>query len=346
MTDRVKVLIVDDKPNNLVALETSLSGVLSGIDAEFIKATSGNNALVELLRHEFALAILDVQMPEMDGYELAQLIRNRKQTANLPIIFLSAIYSDEFHIFKGYESGAVDFITKPFNPEFLAGKIRFFIEIYLQQIRLRETIRELEKTKQLVLEKNKQLERLSTHDDLTGLYNRRHLVTCLKQEFCRCRRHGSELSIIMLDIDYFKKINDTFGHEFGDYVLKEFSALLLAHVRESDLVFRFGGEEFIILLPQTGMKGALCKAEKIRRICADYLIDDGVYSTKMTVSMGVTTYRKESHHSFGCMVSAADKALYQAKQNGRNRVIADKQTTVQRTGNPAEEKKDSPGEKR
>ncbi len=164
MAVKVNILIVDDKANNLIALEESFSGV----NATFIKATSGNDALREVLKHDFALAILDVQMPEMDGYELAQLIRNRKQTSKLPIIFLSAIYSDDFHVFKGYDSGAVDFITKPFLPEILAGKIRFFIEIYLQKIRLKETIYELRKTKQLVLEQNRQLKRLSTHDDLTG----------------------------------------------------------------------------------------------------------------------------------------------------------------------------------
>ncbi|MCI5208859.1 MAG: response regulator, partial [Candidatus Electrothrix sp. ATG2] len=142
MTDTVKILIVDDKANNLIALESALSD----IDAHFIKATSGHAALREVLRHDFALAILDVQMPEMDGYELAQLIRTRKQTSKLPIIFLSAIYSDDFHIFKGYDSGAVDFITKPFSPEILAGKIRFFIAIYLQKNKLKETIQELEKT--------------------------------------------------------------------------------------------------------------------------------------------------------------------------------------------------------
>ena len=317
MADTVDILIVDDKINNLIALEDAFSE----IDATFIKATSGNDALREILKHDFALAILDVQMPEMDGYELAQLIRNRKKTSKLPIIFLSAIYSDDFHIFKGYDSGAVDFITKPFLPEILAGKILFFIEIYLQKIRLKETIQELRKTKQLVLEQNRKLKRLSTHDDLTGLYNRRHLVASLEQEFSRCHRHGTELSLVMLDLDHFKDINDNFGHEFGDYVLKIFSVLLRAAVRRSDLVFRFGGEEFIVLLPQTAADGAAKTAEKIRQECAERLIDDGKYAVKMTVSIGVTSYNKELHRSAGCMISFADEALYKAKEGGRNRVV-------------------------
>lgn len=335
MANTVKILVVDDKINNLIALEETFAD----IDAEFIKATSGNDALREILTHDFALAILDVQMPEMDGYELAQLIRNRKQTSKLPVIFLSAIYSDEFHIFKGYDSGAVDFITKPFSPEILAGKIRFFLEIYRQKIKLKETIQELEKTKQLVLEQNRQLQRLSTRDDLTGLYNRRHLIASLDQEFSRCRRHGTALSLIMLDLDYFKDVNDTFGHKFGDYALKEFAALLRATVRKYDLVFRFGGEEFLLLLPQTDTDGAEKTAEKIRRNCAEKMIDDGQYAVKMTVSIGVTSYNKLLHESPNCMVSCADKALYQAKEGGRNRVA------VYQGKNKAQENTRSRGEK-
>ncbi|MDU9050543.1 MAG: diguanylate cyclase [Candidatus Electrothrix sp. Rat3] len=317
MAVNVNILIVDDKINNLIALEESFSSV----NATFIKAISGNDALREILKHDFALAILDVQMPEMDGYELAQLIRNRKQTSKLPIIFLSAIYSDDFHVFKGYDSGAVDFITKPFLPEILEGKIRFFIEIYLQKIRLKETIHELRTTKQLVLEQNRQLKRLSTHDDLTGLYNRRHLVVSLAQEFSSSCRHGTELSLIMLDLDHFKMINDNFGHNFGDYVLKEFSDLLRETVRKSDLLFRFGGEEFIVLLPQTAAGGAAKTAEKIRRNCAERVIGNGKSVVKITVSIGVTSYNKELHQTTDCMISCADQALYQAKDCGRNRVV-------------------------
>ncbi len=317
MALKASILIVDDRINNLIALEDTFSH----IDVAFVQATSGNDALREILRHDFALAILDVQMPEMDGYELAQLMRSRRQTSKLPIIFLSAIYSDDFHIFKGYDSGAVDFITKPFSPEILEGKIRFFIEIYFQKIKLKETILELEKTKQLVLEQNEQLKRLSTHDDLTGLCNRRHLVTSLDQEFSRSCRHGTELSLIMLDLDHFKSINDNFGHEFGDYALKFFSRLLLTAVHDPELAFRFGGEEFIVLLPETVAHDAAETAEIIRRKCAETMIADGQYAVKMTVSIGVTSYDKAMHTTASCMISFADEALYQAKENGRNQVV-------------------------
>ncbi len=142
MSDKQQILIVDDKKKNLYALEK----VLHEADAEIIKANSGNDALKAALNHEFALAILDVQMPGMDGYELAEFLRSNKKTKHLPIIFLSAVYSDEAHVFKGYEAGAVDFITKPFNPKILLNKVSIFLQLNAQRIELLQKI-ELEKSK-------------------------------------------------------------------------------------------------------------------------------------------------------------------------------------------------------
>ncbi|MGR0479953.1 MAG: GGDEF domain-containing response regulator [Candidatus Electronema sp. V4] len=317
MAEPIKILIVDDKPNNLFTLKT----VLQEAAAEFVEATSGNEALRHLLHHDFALAILDVQMPEMDGYELARLIRGREKTSRLPIIFLSAIYSDSFHIFKGYNSGAVDFITKPFHPEILIGKVLFFMEIYRQQQQLRETISELEHTKQLVLEQNRLLERMATHDELTGLCNRRKLAEVMKREAERSRRYGTELSLLMLDLDHFKKVNDTYGHDFGDFVIKEFAARILAGIRRSDFSFRFGGEEFIVLLPQTGLSGALTAAEKIRALCAEQPFAGLQVSIDMTVSIGVASYQDHKPQQPDDLICCADRALYLAKELGRNRVV-------------------------
>ncbi len=135
MVEKPKILIVDDKPSNLIALQTTLDVV----DAEFVQANSGNEALKKILHNDFALAIIDVQMPGMDGYELTQFIRSREQSKNLPVIFLSAIYSDDFHVFKGYESGGVDFITKPFEPKILINKIIVFLELYEQKKELQRS---------------------------------------------------------------------------------------------------------------------------------------------------------------------------------------------------------------
>ena len=313
----VKILLVDDRPSNLFALRT----VLKDVEAELIEASNGNDALLATLNHDFALAILDVQMPEMDGYELAKLIRGRERTRRLPIIFLSAIYSDNYHIFKGYDSGAVDFLAKPFPPEILTGKVLFFIEIYKQQIKLQEIIRELERTKELVLEQNRMLEQLANQDMLTGLHNRRQLSDTLKQEVERGRRYGTNLSVIMLDLDHFKKVNDTFGHDFGDYVIKEFAARILSCIRQSDVAFRFGGEEFIVLLPQTNLRGAVATAEKIRRRCADQSFENASHTIAMTVSIGVASCADQPPQDHEDMICQADHALYAAKEQGRNRII-------------------------
>lgn len=313
----VKILLVDDRPSNLFALRT----VLKDVEAELIEAGNGNDALLATLNHDFALAILDVQMPEMDGYELAKLIRGRDRTRRLPIIFLSAIYSDNYHIFKGYDSGAVDFLAKPFPPEILTGKVLFFIEMYKQQIKLQETIRELEHTKELVLEQNRMLEQLANQDMLTGLYNRRQLSETLQQEVERSRRYGTDMSLIMLDLDYFKRVNDTFGHDFGDYVIKEFAARILSCIRQSDVAFRFGGEEFIVLLPQTDLRGAMATAEKIRSRCADLPFENASHTIAMTVSIGVASCPKQPLTDNEDMICQADHALYIAKEQGRNRIV-------------------------
>jgi len=142
MDFKQKILIVDDRPENLYACEK----ILSEVDAEFIKATDGNTALKATLYNDFALAILDVKMPKMDGYELAEFMRNEDKTRDLPIIFLSAVYTDESHIFKGYESGAVDFLTKPFNPKLLLSKAKVFLSLDRQKKRLEELVEEIEKT--------------------------------------------------------------------------------------------------------------------------------------------------------------------------------------------------------
>jgi diguanylate cyclase (GGDEF)-like protein len=316
MANTVKILIVDDSPSNLFALKI----FLKNIEAEFIEAANGHDALKEALKHDFAVAILDVNMPGMDGYELARRIRNRKRTEDLPIILLSADYLDNYHIFKGYNSGAVDFLAKPFMPEVLNDKVLFFIKIYNQQVRLRKAIRELERTKALVMEQNRILEELASQDMLTGLYNRRHLAKLLKHETEQCRESGGDISIMLLDLDHFKNVNDTYGHEFGDYVIKEFAARILACISVSDFAFRFGGEEFIVLLPQTDLRGAVATAENIRRICAEKLFQNLPHTVSMTVSIGVASYRSNPPKQHKDMIRHADIALYHAKENGRNRV--------------------------
>jgi diguanylate cyclase (GGDEF)-like protein len=316
MAQKVKILAVDDVPSNLFILRI----FLKNIDAEIVEACGGHEALKAIRKHEFAAAILDVNMPDMDGYELARRIRSQRRCEDLPIIFLSAVYSDNYHIFKGYNAGAVDFLAKPFMPEVLIGKILFFIKIYNQQLRLKEIIKELKRTKALMMEQNKVLEELASQDMLTGLYNRRQLAKILRREADRCRREGGDLSLLIFDLDYFKQVNDTYGHDFGDYVIKEFAARILSCISDSDHAFRFGGEEFIVVLPQTDLRGAVATAENIRRLCEEKLFQSLPHAISMTVSVGVASYRNDPPQRQRDMIRHADSALYHAKQNGRNQV--------------------------
>jgi len=163
-----KILIVDDKAENLLVLEA----VLKDLDVELIKAESGDQALKEILRHDFALALLDIQMPGMDGFELADILRSYKKTANLPFIFISAVYTDNPNVFKGYEKGAFSFITKPFKPEILINKVKLFVEKHQQEIALFELNRDLQKKNLELLDMNKELESFSysvSHDLRTPL---------------------------------------------------------------------------------------------------------------------------------------------------------------------------------
>ncbi|MCI5211821.1 MAG: GGDEF domain-containing protein, partial [Candidatus Electrothrix sp. ATG2] len=200
-------------------------------------------------------------------------------------------------------------------------KILFLMEIYRQHLRLKETIRELEETKKLVLEHNRLLKELASQDMLTGLYNRRLLEETLEKEVEQCRLYNKDLSVIMLDLDHFKNVNDTYGHDFGDYVIREFASRILSCIRESDYAFRFGGEEFVVLLPQTDIHGAVVTAEQIRSLCEEKLFQDFPHTTSMTVSIGVSSYLKNPPDHYNDMILQADQALYHTKKNGRNRVF-------------------------
>jgi len=163
MDTKPKILIVDDKPENLVALET----VLRDMEVTLVKASSGNEALKATLHHDFSLALLDIQMPEMDGYELASILREEEKTANLPFIFISAVYTDNLNVFKGYEKGAFSFITKPFQPEILINKVKFFVEKHQQEIELFQLYKNLEKKNEELEYTNQELESFSysiSHD--------------------------------------------------------------------------------------------------------------------------------------------------------------------------------------
>ncbi|MBU0665624.1 MAG: diguanylate cyclase [Proteobacteria bacterium] len=313
-----EILVVDDRAENLLAMQR----VLNDLDAEIHTASSGNEALAMVLDHDFALILLDVQMPDMDGFETAEMVRLYDKTAHIPIIFVTAISKERKHIFKGYASGAVDYIFKPVDREILLSKVKVFLTLYRQRQELQQLVQNLQHSQELIAKQNATLTLLALHDELTGLYNRRHLNTILAQEFYRSKRYGTDLAILMLDLDHFKNVNDTYGHAFGDFVLKEFAHRMKKISRPTDLIFRFGGEEFLILLPQTDIEGGVKAGEQIRKICATEMYEEGPVSISVTTSIGAAAFHNDKPEEPDQLIEMADKALYQAKDAGRNRVLA------------------------
>jgi diguanylate cyclase (GGDEF)-like protein len=307
--DLPKILIVDALPANLQMLKEPLES----LPVELICANSGKKALALTRQHEFALCIIDVMLPEINGFANAQLILQNKETKFVPIIFITALDYDENQVFRGYDVGAVDYLCKPINVHILIRKVSFFLKLYHQRLNLNEAKEELKKQKGI-------LEKLASHDELTGLLNRRSLNITLRHEFARCQRYHTDLALLVMDLDHFKKINDKHGHGFGDFVLKSFADRLINSIREADFAFRFGGEEFIILLPQTDIKGAIIFAERFRERNSREEFVSPTEKAQVTVSIGVSSFRKYQPKAQNDLVAIADKALYRAKENGRNRM--------------------------
>ncbi|SKC39907.1 GGDEF domain-containing response regulator [Maledivibacter halophilus] len=316
------VLIVDDKLENLLALE----GVLEDLELNIIKATSGNMALGLMLEYDFALVLLDVQMHEMNGFAIAELMRKCEKTKNIPIIFITTINKEQKFIFKGCEVGAVDCIFKPIEPLVLKSKVKVFIELQRQKKLLKEQARLLEEKIDELLELkelNCRLKHISTIDVLTGISNRRFFERNIQIEWQRSIRTGIPLSLIMIDIDHFKAFNDCYGHQEGDRCIRQVAeAIVSSTQRPADFVARYGGEEFVVVLPETQRQGALVVAERIRKKVESMAVKHkgSCVSPYVTVSLGVSTLLPEKYYSVEELINSADKALFQAKFYGRNRV--------------------------
>ncbi len=295
--DKGTILVIDDQPTNLKVLLSFLKthGYQVRIDI------SGERALRSLNKVRPDLILLDVMMPDMDGFETCRQIKANPGIADIPVIFMTALDSIEDKI-TAFEVGGVDYITKPFQQVEVLARANTHITLQKQKILL---------------------QKLALIDDLTGLNNRRNLSAILKRERKLAKRHNYELACLMFDLDHFKQINDTYGHEFGDVILQKFADIILQNSRSSDYGFRYGGEEFVILLPQTDGAKALTVGEKIRKIMAETTIHEQLTNTPVTVcvSVGVSTLLHNEPGNNCSLISRADKALYTAKKNGRNQVV-------------------------
>lgn len=315
------VLAVDDEPGIL----NSLRRVFHGEQFKFYSAVSGKEAL-ELLQGltDVAVIISDQRMPQMNG---AEFLKKAGPLAPDAIKIMLTAYSDfESTINAVNEGGATHFLLKPWNEDQLLNTVRTAIDFYdakLQNLRKQMIIqtqnRQLAKNLQEIAEKNAALERLATTDPLTSLHNRRSLSDTLDAELLRMQRYGGNLSLLLFDIDHFKSVNDTWGHDAGDAVLRTVAAVTSKFLRNTDFASRFGGEEFVLLLRETDQSAALMAANRLRQLIEEAATRmDSNTSIKVTVSIGIATWQRDQDKDM--LLKHADEAMYQAKGSGRNRV--------------------------
>ena len=300
MDNLSRILIVDDEKQNIRILTDFLRE-----DFKIMAAKDGETALNALRKSDKLpdLILLDIMMPNMDGFEVIKALKTDERTRSIPVIFITALdaTTDES---KGFEQGAVDYITKPFKPVIVKARVKTHIQLK---------------------RKTDLLDRLASLDGLTQIPNRRNFDLIFEKELRKASRNHSCLSLVLLDIDYFKSFNDNYGHTAGDDCIKEVAGALEAVVsRPGDFVARYGGEEFAIILPETDITGALHMAEKARQSVARLMIPHAFsdVSDYISISAGVgaTTPGKEIRAIE--LIGKADAALYQAKADGRDRVTA------------------------
>lgn len=314
-----KILIVDDVEANLIALKA----ILQSVNSEVIAADSGNQALKILLEQQIDIVLLDVQMPNMNGFEVAELMRSSSRTRDIPIIFVTAINKEEKYIFRGYELGAVDYIYKPVNNEILKSKVNVFIRLNEQKRIIEAKTQALKEKVELLEIAEKKLSRLARIDDLTGVLNRRGFEEGFHREWTRSVLYRSDFSVIMIDIDDFKKFNDAYGHVEGDKCLIQVAKTIEKSLRRPfDTVARYGGEEFVAFLPETNEQGARLVAENIRASIEGLQIENQNANglNYVTASLGVVTTVPRVGQDKEALIHLADQALYQAKNNGKNQV--------------------------
>jgi diguanylate cyclase (GGDEF)-like protein len=300
------ILVADDEPINRSLIQRRLERA----GYRVLTAQNGQEA-VEKARDALPdLVILDIMMPVMDGLEACRLIKEDASTQDIPVIFLSARDETEVKV-SGLSLGANDYISKPFKAEELLARVDVAMRMKRERDRLRLSAEEARAQTELAQER-------AMTDALTGMLNRYGLQRVLAYEHAEARRYNRPLSCLMIDLDNFKTINDTYGHSAGDTALQQVATILTEVVRRSDMVFRYGGEEFLVLLPETDLEGATSLAEKIRATAAAGLFGDGERIFHLTLSAGAASLT--DHESGNDMIARADVALYQAKEQGRNRV--------------------------
>jgi diguanylate cyclase (GGDEF)-like protein len=298
---RANVLMVEDSRVSLEVYAQRLTrrgySITTSISAEEAR-TELANGLPDLI-------LLDVFMPKVTGFELLRELRADPKTATIPIILISAL-TDTKHIVEGLELGANDYVTKPIVMPILTARMEALL-------RSSELVRRLEVQTEL-------LSKLAAFDDLTGAYNRRSMFHHLEAELGRCQRYSRSISVLMIDVDHFKKVNDEHGHRSGDLALTWVAGVLNEQLRSMDFLCRYGGEEFCAILPETGSAGALRAGERLRSALESEQFTFEGKTIPITASIGAATWNATRSKEVPDLLARADAALLDAKRAGRNQV--------------------------
>lgn len=322
----MRILIVDDSPDNQRLLKsilgaagyTDLLTADSALDA-FKQLGMDNSASVST---DIDLILMDIVMPEMDGIEACRLIKSFAHLRDIPVIMVTAEVQTK-DLQMAFAAGAIDYITKPLNRMELLARVSSALRLKREIDHRKAREQELLKLTKQLEEANQKLHDLSILDGLTGIANRRRFNEVLGLEWRRAIRDTAPLSLILIDVDFFKAYNDTYGHQMGDDCLKlVVNSLKDVLKRPTDLIARYGGEEFVVLLPKTDAEAAAALAEEMRAGVEALEIAHALsqVTDRVTISLGVATIVPNLDSSYAELVAEADQALYQAKQGGRNRV--------------------------
>jgi two-component system, cell cycle response regulator len=306
---KAELLVIEDS----AVQGEHMRGVLERLGYRVRWAASGMRGLALARERPPDLILLDVVMEDMDGFQVCRWLKLHEETREIPVIMLT-VRSEVADRVAGLQVGADDYLPKPFAEAELEARIYAALRVKTAQQELRNRNTELESMLRNV-------ELLAVTDSLTGLFNRRRFADVLRREFAVARRYDSELSCMMVDLDHFKVINDSHGHDAGDQALREFAQVLSMTLREVDLAARYGGEEFAIILPQTTKARAEVVAARIRGLVHGRSFQAGDRRVALTASFGIADVRDVAGGDPTALVHAADTAMYEAKRRGRDCVV-------------------------
>lgn len=332
----MNILVAEDDPVNLLLIQ----GVLRPLGQQITAAHNGKEALDHLQQQIFDLLLFDVMMPDVDGFTLCRACRSDPRHRDVPILIITAL-AGKNDLIRAFEAGATDYVSKPFHAPELQYRVKAHLQQRVLQLSMERAVnelnlqvlevdrkqreleakeRQLSEANQLLAEANRTLLEFASKDSLTGLLNRRKGWDFMHYEEEKSRRSRKPIGVALMDIDKFKRVNDEYGHEVGDEVLRTVSHCLAQTLRASDILIRWGGEEFLAVFPEIDVEGLARAAEKIRTAVDSHpwTLPDGA---RVTVSVGTAV--KAPEVAWEKAVDAADKALYRAKSLGRNRVEAD-----------------------